>query len=143
MPTKYGLQFSFGRPLFETKINLRRGHNSVFRVMTFVFHKSFFSLDADLDTQRSFFVESGRGTTRYLRILRVSFVKSFVGSPSAPRPLLRLSYVTFEPMIISTGGIIGIPIFETMAETMKRAMVWLNRNSEYTYTVSSPLYGHK
>ncbi len=88
----------------------------------------FFTLDADLDTQRSFFVESGRGTTRYLRILRVSFVKSFDGSPAPPSPIYRLNYVTFEPVMISSGGIMGIPIFETMAETMKRAMLWLNRN---------------
>ena len=33
----------------------------------------------DLDTQRSFFVESGRKATRYLRILRICFVKPFDG----------------------------------------------------------------
>ena len=32
--------------------------------------------------------------------------------------------------MLSTGGIIGIPIFETMSETMKRAMLWLNRNGD-------------
>ena len=39
----------------------------------------------------------------------------------------RLNYVTFEPLMISSGGIIGIPLFQTMDETMKRAMNWINQ----------------
>ena len=89
-----------------------------------------FLLDGELDTQRSFFVESGRGTTRYIRILRICFVKPFDGSPITPQRLLHLNYVTFEPIMVSTGGIIGIPIFETQSETMRRAMAWLNKTGE-------------
>lgn len=92
----------------------------------------FFS-DTDYDTRRSFFTESGRCRTRYLRILRVCFVQSY-NEPLNPSHygLLRLNYVTFEPRMISTGGIFGIPIYESMAITMKRAMMWLNRNSKYS-----------
>ena len=37
------------------------------------------------------------------------------------------NYVTFEPVMLSSGGIIGIPLFERLSETMKRAMVWLGK----------------
>ena len=87
---------------------------------------------SDLDTQRSFFVESGRHTTRYLRILRVCFVKAFAGDELLPHRPVFLNYATFQPMLISSGGIIGIPLFETMAENMKRAMSWLNKTSPGT-----------
>ncbi|KAK2168610.1 hypothetical protein LSH36_15g00029 [Paralvinella palmiformis] len=80
-----------------------------------------------VDTQRSFFVESGRYTTRYLRILRVCFVRSYYGSPPPVSRPIFLNYVTFEPVMLSSGGIIGIPVFETLAETMRRAMAWLNK----------------
>jgi len=82
-----------------------------------------------MDTQRSFFVESGRYTTKYLRILRVSFVHPFDGRELAPQSPPLLSYVTFEPIMLSSGGIIGIPLFEKLSETMKRAMTWLNRTA--------------
>jgi hypothetical protein len=83
-----------------------------------------------MDTQRSFFVESGRYTTKYLRILRVCFVHPFDGRelPASYDPPL-LNYVTFEPVMLSSGGIIGIPLFEKISETMKRAMAWLNRTA--------------
>ena len=82
-----------------------------------------------MDTQRSFFVESGRYTTKYLRILRVSFVHPFDGRELAPTSPPLLAYVTFEPIMLSSGGIIGIPLFEKLSETMKRAMAWLNRTA--------------
>jgi len=82
-----------------------------------------------MDTQRSFFVESGRYTTKYLRILRVSFVHPFDGRELSPQSPPLLTYVTFEPIMLSSGGIIGIPLFEKLSETMKRAMAWLNRTS--------------
>jgi len=31
--------------------------------------------------------------------------------------------------MLSSGGIIGIPLFEKLSETMKRAMAWLNRTA--------------
>ncbi len=80
-----------------------------------------------MDTQRSFFVESGRHTTRYLRILRVCFVRAYYGSPATHLRPPFLNYVTFEPVMLSSGGFIGIPMFETLAETMRRAMSWLNK----------------
>ena len=43
---------------------------------------------------------------------------------------MNLNYVTFEPVMISKGGIIGIPLFEPMTETMKRAMRWLNSTNQ-------------
>ena len=82
-----------------------------------------------MDTQRSFFVESGRYTTKYLRILRVSFVHPFDGRELSPQSPPLLTYVTFEPIMLSSGGIIGIPLFEKLSETMKRAMAWLNRTA--------------
>lgn len=42
---------------------------------------------------------------------------------------LDLNYVTFEPMMLSRGGIMGIPLFESITETMKRAMRWLNNTN--------------
>lgn len=82
-----------------------------------------------MDSKRSFFVESGRFMTRYLRILRICFVKSFAEpeSPTVGERLL-LSYVTFQPVMISTGGIMGMPIFESMTDTMRRLMIWLNKH---------------
>ena len=78
-----------------------------------------------MDSQRSFFVESGRRTTRYIRVVRIGFVKPFDGRDVVlERPLL-VNYVTFEPLMLSSGGIFGIPLFETMAQTMKRAIDWL------------------
>jgi len=83
----------------------------------------------EIDTQRSFFVESGRCATRYLRILRISFVKPFDGREViVERPLL-INYATFEPLMLSSGGIFGIPLFENLSQTMKRAMVWLQTSN--------------
>ena len=82
-----------------------------------------------MDTQRSFFVESGRYTTKYLRILRICFTRPFDGRVLPPQPSLLIQYVTFEPVMLSSGGIIGIPLFERFSETMKRAMSWLNKSS--------------
>ena len=92
-----------------------------------------------MDTQRSFFVESGRYTTKYLRILRVSFVHPFDGRELAPQSPPLLSYVTFEPIMLSSGGIIGIPLFEKLSETMKRAMTWLNRTAPGQLTPTTSL----
>jgi len=94
-------------------------------------------VEADhMDTQRSFFVESGRYTTKYLRILRVCFVHPFDGRELAPLSPPLLTYVTFEPIMLSSGGIIGIPLFEKLSETMKRAMAWLNRTAPGLSTAS-------
>ena len=82
----------------------------------------------NVDTHRSYFSESGRNTTRYLRILRVGYAKPY-RHPLPPEPPIRLNYVTFEPQKISSGGITGIPLYESMGDTMKRAMVWLARNN--------------
>lgn len=90
-----------------------------------------------MDTQRSFFVESGRYTTKYLRILRVSFVHPFDGRELAPLSPPLLTYVTFEPIMLSSGGIIGIPLFEKLSETMKRAMAWLNRTAPELRVISA------
>ncbi|KAI0231165.1 hypothetical protein LSAT2_018495 [Lamellibrachia satsuma] len=91
----------------------------------------------DVDTQRSFYVESGLHTTRYLRVLRICFVKPFDGSPLMQDEPFRLNYVTFEPLMISSGGIIGIPLFQTMDETMKRAVAWLNQSPPELEAVSA------
>ncbi|ESO08151.1 hypothetical protein HELRODRAFT_169891 [Helobdella robusta] len=146
---------------------------------------------SELDTQRSFFVESGRYTTKYLRILRICFTRSFkqhqsqqpakqqhrdkpptlqhqhtfpqrqhqmlqrqnslqslsglqpptynhsIEAPNNPAPITECRYVTFEPMMLSSGGIIGIPLFERLSETMKRAMLWLNRTNSDVKLISA------
>lgn len=79
----------------------------------------------DMDSQRSFFVESGRRATRYIRVVRIGFVKPFDGRDVVVDRPLAVNYVTFEPQMLSSGGIFGIPLFETMSQTMKRAMDWL------------------
>ena len=79
----------------------------------------------NMDSQRSFFVESGRYATRYIRVVRIGFVKPFDGRDVVVERPLEVNYVTFEPLMLSSGGIFGIPLFETMAQTMKRAIDWL------------------
>jgi len=78
-----------------------------------------------MDSQRSFFVESGRHTTRYIRVLRIGFVKPFDGRDVVIERPLVVNYVTFEPSMLSSGGIFGIPLFESMSQTMRRAIDWL------------------
>jgi hypothetical protein len=67
--------------------------------------------------------------TRYLRIVRVGFVKPFDGRQVIVERPLAIDYVTFEPLILSSGGIFGIPLFETVAQTMKRAIIWLQQTT--------------
>ncbi|ESO08471.1 hypothetical protein HELRODRAFT_190744 [Helobdella robusta] len=50
---------------------------------------------------------------------------------------LNPNYVTFEPVMLSSGGIIGIPLFERLSETMKRAMLWLSQCSPDIQVISA------
>ena len=38
---------------------------------------------------------------------------------------VNLTYATFTPFLLSSGGIIGIPLFQTVPDTVKRLQVWL------------------
>jgi len=96
------------------------------------------AVDADfgnMDSQRSFFVESGRRATRYIRVVRIGFVKPFDGRDVVVERPLVVNYVTFEPLMLSSGGIFGIPLFETMSQTMKRAINWLQTVDQGLYVM--------
>jgi len=98
-----------------------------------------------MDSQRSFFVESGRRATRYIRVLRVGFVKPFDGRDVILERPLVVNYVTFEPHMLSSGGIFGIPLFESMSQTMKRAIDWLqmvDQGLHKLFTAPSPIRMH-
>ena len=64
-----------------------------------------------------------------MRIVRVGFVKPFDGRQVIVERPLTIDYVTFEPLILSSGGIFGIPLFETISQTMKRAIIWLQQTT--------------
>ena len=65
----------------------------------------------------------------YLILILCDLLKVFNGSCSTPKhqKAVELNYVTFEPFMVSSGGIIGIPLFESLGDTMKRAMAWFNK----------------
>jgi len=88
-----------------------------------------------MDSQRSFFVESGRRATRYIRVIRIGFVKPFDGRDVVLQRPLVVNYVTFEPLMLSSGGIFGIPLFESMSQTMKRAIDWLQMVDPGLYVI--------
>ena len=50
----------------------------------------------DMDSQRSFFVESGRRATRYIRVVRIGFVKPFDGRDVVVERPLEVNYVTVQ-----------------------------------------------
>ena len=89
-----------------------------------------------MDSQRSFFVESGRRATRYIRVIRIGFVKPFDGRDVVVERPLVVNYVTFEPLMLSSGGIFGIPLFESMSQTMKRTIDWLQVVDPGLYSVT-------
>ena len=93
----------------------------------------------NMDSQRSFFVESGRRATRYIRVVRIGFVKPFDGRDVVIERPIVVNYVTFEPLMLSSGGIFGIPLFESMAQTMKRAIDWLQTVDSGCYAPLKPL----
>ena len=68
------------------------------------------------------FGEAGSRRTYYLRIVRVSYTAA-TGSGVTSRPVL--TYRTFSPVQVSHAGMSAIGHFETMSETMKRAMAWI------------------
>ncbi|ELU13029.1 hypothetical protein CAPTEDRAFT_225021 [Capitella teleta] len=78
-----------------------------------------------LDTLRTFYTESGAGSTLYLRILRVVFASTFDPSVMITRPGIScLSYRTFSPCQTTTGGVYTPPEFETVSDTVKRILAW-------------------
>jgi len=60
----------------------------------------------DMDSQRSFFVESGRRATRYIRVVRIGFVKPFDGRDVVVERPLEVNYVTFQHLAPPTPHII-------------------------------------
>ncbi|XP_077861609.1 uncharacterized protein LOC144342134, partial [Saccoglossus kowalevskii] len=86
--------------------------------------KNAFSGPVVIDSQRSFFVEYGKGTTCYVRTVRVVFVKP--RTPLPPSPPLMLTYRNFVPHQLSSGGMLSVPQFEDQNQTMARMIAWLN-----------------
>ncbi|XP_066270908.1 uncharacterized protein [Branchiostoma lanceolatum] len=78
-----------------------------------------------IDSQKSSFVDSGNMATMYVRIMRLIFLKPLQGAVAPPRPI-QLSIKTFVPAQISQGGMMSFPQFETVGQTMQRALAWLN-----------------
>ena len=60
----------------------------------------------DMDSQRSFFVESGRRATRYIRVVRIGFVKPFDGRDVVVERPLEVNYVTIQHLAPPTPHII-------------------------------------
>ena len=58
--------------------------------------------------------------------------------PSSLQPPISANYATFEPLMLSAGGVIGIPLFERLSETMRRAMMWLEKCDPSWSLVSVP-----
>ena len=81
-----------------------------------------------VDTMRSMYREYGKGTTRYLRIMRVCFTRSF-GKPM-DFPPVQLTYRTFMPAKLKDGGFMSIPVYEPQTETCKRAQCWCNATGQ-------------
>ena len=90
-------------------------------------HYSNFKLSGggEIDTQRSFYYESGRYVTIFIRIIRVYYVQG--GRPG----IQALSYKTFAPAQLSMGSMFSAPYFEGLSQCMQRAMAWLKLTSMY------------
>ena len=75
------------------------------------------------------FYERGEGYTYYLRIIRVSYVRTFASNTSLTydmpvSPLL--NYRTFAPVQLTKDAAFSTPRFESMSETIQRVTAWLN-----------------
>ena len=79
-----------------------------------------------IDTQRSFYYESGRYSTVFVRIVRVYYMSS----SSVRRPIQTISYKTFVPAQLSVGSMFSPPMFEQLNQCMARAMAWLKVTSK-------------
>ncbi|XP_077980496.1 uncharacterized protein LOC144435756 [Glandiceps talaboti] len=88
------------------------------------FHTNGFSSTVSFDTQRTSYVEHGKGTTAFIRTVRIAYVKP--RTPLPPTPPLLLTYRTFVPILLRKGGMMSIPHYESQQETLHRAMAWLN-----------------
>ncbi|KAG1652392.1 hypothetical protein GQR58_026316 [Nymphon striatum] len=77
-----------------------------------------------VNTKRMHYVEHGKRLTGFLKILRVVYATPFVPLETAPPPLA-MSSRTFEPVPISTGGLMGIPNYEFLEPTMNRISAWI------------------
>ncbi|XP_019631216.1 PREDICTED: uncharacterized protein LOC109475120 [Branchiostoma belcheri] len=96
-----------------------------------------------IDSQRSSFVDAGNMATMYVRIMRLIFLKPLQGAVAPPRPV-QLSIKTFVPAQISHGGMMSFPQFETVGQTMQRALAWLNAagaNVSFAETVPIKIMG--
>ena len=93
-----------------------------------------------LDTHRTMFYERGEGYTYYLRILRISYVRTFLGQcpPAyADLPMPLLNFRTFAPVQLTKDAAFSTPRFESMSETINRVTSWLlatgNSNSKIIF----------
>ncbi|XP_066293714.1 uncharacterized protein [Branchiostoma lanceolatum] len=89
-------------------------------------HRSKFTGAVTIDSQRASHIEHGKHTTAFIRIIRLVYGR-LRGSLDLPPPLpMVLSVKTFVPAIICRGGSWGIPQYESLRDTIKRAQVWLS-----------------
>ncbi|KAG1672963.1 hypothetical protein GQR58_015736 [Nymphon striatum] len=77
-----------------------------------------------VNTKRMHFVEHGQTSTCFVKILRVVYATPFVPMEVAP-PFLIMNSKTFEPVALSTGGIISTPKYESLDQTKKRISAWI------------------
>ena len=71
----------------------------------------------DMDSQRSFFVESGRRATRYIRVVRIGFVKPFDGRDVVVERPLEVNYVTVQHLAPSGGQLRFTGRFQVASES--------------------------
>ncbi|XP_070579377.1 uncharacterized protein [Ptychodera flava] len=76
-----------------------------------------------IDAQKSSYTEYGKANTYFIRILRVILLQSGVSIP--PTPPLTLTYRTFVPCQLTTGGALIMAQYEDQKQTMFRIMAWL------------------
>lgn len=85
---------------------------------------------AAVDTTRSLFARNSHGDTLYLRTLRVYYALDL--NKAVPRnPVGLLSHKTFMPVQLTTGNMTTLPQYESMSDTMKRAMAWIAATGKF------------
>ena len=82
-----------------------------------------------VNTMRSLYHEYGKGSTAYLRIIRVYHGTSIDGS-GPQRRCPNLAYRTFAPATLRMGGTFSVPVFELQSENLKRMQAWLNHTGK-------------
>ncbi|XP_070579376.1 uncharacterized protein [Ptychodera flava] len=106
--------------------NWIQGHNvrvSNVQTVDVKIRRESFSGPLVIDAQKSSYTEYGKANTYFIRILRVILLQSGVSIP--PTPPLTLTYRTFVPCQLTTGGALIMAQYEDQKQTMFRIMAWL------------------